>query len=168
MRARALLLVASICACSGIRADVEYDHAVDFRRFHTYSWGAFDGGSSPAIDRRIIAAVDAQLMKNGLVRVERRGDLEVRLRASVDPAYEVIAWEHGRGPRWLGMPDDVEVRRESIGAIQVDLLDRVSQQRAWRGLGVGTVSTDASLEECGARIDESARKLFRSFPPRGK
>jgi Domain of unknown function (DUF4136) len=168
MRKSALLLVASIFACSGIRSDVEYDPAVDFRRFHTYSWGTHEGASSPAVDRRIVAAIDAQLVKSGLVRVERHGDLEVHFRTTVDPHYDVVAWEHGRGPRWLGMPAEVEVSNETIGAIQVDLLDRVTRQRAWRGRGVGTLSADSSLEERAARIDEGARKLFRSFPPRGK
>jgi hypothetical protein len=168
MRASELLLIASVSACSGIRATVDYDHEVDFRRFHTYSWGAHEGASSPAVDRRIMTAVDAQLAKKGLLHVERGGDLEVRFRATVDPAYDVIAWEHGRGSRWSAMPSGVEVRREAIGAIQVDLLDRVSQRRAWRARGVATLSPDPSFEERAARIDEGTRKLFRSFPPRGK
>lgn len=165
MRAHALVVAASVAACSGIRADVEYDHDLDFRRFHTYSWGAHEGASSASVERRILAAVDRQLNRKGLARVERGGDLEVNVRATVDPAYDVIAWEHGRGPRWGGMPAEVQLREESVGAVEVELIDAATHRRAWRGRGVGALPAEPSPEERAARIEEGAAKLFRSFPP---
>ncbi len=166
MRTSALLLAASVAACSGIRSDVEFDPAADFRRYHTYAWGPHEGASSPAIDRRIMTAIDTQLAQKGFLRVERNADLEVRFRATVDPVYEMVSWEHGHGDRWGSMPAQVDVREQEIGAVQVDLIEWVSRRRAWRGRGISTLSPDAGFAERAARIDEGAKRMFRSFPPR--
>jgi hypothetical protein len=161
-----LLLSAALLAsaCSSVKVSADWDHRIDFSRFRTYSWGVHEGASSREVDATLLRAVDTQLARRGLQRLESNGELVVATHLELDPGVDVATFGYDYGPRWGGLPPEVEVREVSIGSIVVDVLDAKTHELAWRGLGSTKLPADPTPEERRARIDESAEKLFRLFP----
>ena len=63
---------------------VDYDKAVDFSVYQTYSWGEGTAAEPQFVQRRIEAAVDRELSAAGFRKVDGKDDLEVVTHASVD------------------------------------------------------------------------------------
>ena len=164
MRTASLTLALLVASCASVETSVvDPNPRLDFSRFHTYAWGARGGASAPEVDRQIEQAIDVQLGRRGLVRVQGPADLEVRFRASVDREVDEQVWGGSRGARWAGSPD-THVRELTVGAIVVDVFEFQSKQLAWRGVGKGELAADASPEERGRQIEEGAAQLFAKFP----
>jgi hypothetical protein len=164
MRTASLTLALLVASCASVETSVvDPNPRLDFSRFHTYAWGARGGASAPEVDRQIEQAIDVQLGRRGLVRVQGPADLEVRFRASVDREVDEQVWGGSRGARWAGSPD-THVRELTVGAVVVDVFDVRGKQLAWRGVGKGELAADASPEERGRQIEEGFAQLFAKFP----
>ena len=164
MRTASLALALLVASCASVETSVVASNpGLDFSRFHTYAWGARGGASGPEVDRQIEQAIDVQLGRRGLVRVQGPADLEVRFHASVDRERDEQVWGGNRSERWAGSLD-THVRELTVGAIVVDVFEFQTKQLAWRGVGKGELAADASPEERDRQIEEGAAQLFAKFP----
>jgi hypothetical protein len=76
-RNRALLLAAAISTlCLFAKATVDYDHAANFAKYHTYSWISVDV-QEPLWKDRVTNAVDGQLNAKGWHKVDSGGDAAI-------------------------------------------------------------------------------------------
>jgi hypothetical protein len=176
MRSALLVAIAPVfTACSTTKVTVNYDRTLDFATFHTYSWAralgpaeaAHLGGRpqpapDPLVAKQIVAAVDAELRKKGLTRVDARGDLEVHFQTNVSRGYDVAS--SGYGPR-LGR-GTAQLRAVGVGSLVVDLVDARKKELAWRAVASDNLDPEISPADRESRIAEVAEKIFRDFPPR--
>ena len=165
MKPIATILVALLAAsCSTVSTSAEYDRSRDFSHFHTWAWGPSGGASSPQVEQKIRDVIDAQLSKKGLVRVDGAADLEVRYRAAVAEAPLVQVWGTSYGGRWSGVEPDTHLLSALVGSVVVEVFDAQSRQLAWRGVGTGDLTANATLEERARTIDSGAAQMFAQFP----
>ena len=170
---RALPVLASIglAACTTVRTTVDFDRSADFSKYRTYKW--IEGESlteNSIVLKRLTAAIDRQILAKGLVKADP-ADLLVALQAhrSRETVYypqSRVAWGWGYGPGWwrgnlvYWHPEEIPV-----GTLVVDLVDAKSNQLVWRGVARRVLDPMASVEEKERNADETAARLFESYPP---
>jgi hypothetical protein len=158
----------SVAACSSTKVTVNYDRALDFRTFHTYSFARPPAGPQatpyPLLGKEVAAAVDAQLRKKGLTPVATSGDLVVHLQTGVTRGYDVASTAYG--PRFGMARGSAQVRPVSTGSLVVDLVDAHTKELAWRAVSSDEIDPRISPEDRASRIAEVTKTMFREFPPR--
>ena len=147
----ALLIAASVPA-------VEYDHAVEFSRYKTWSWQAgFSVPSDSVHDTRIREAVARGLAARGLSKVEREATLLVRYHAARTTRIDLLPLDSGSGAPPTG------IRYVETGSLVIDLMDAASGKVVWRGHAVGVLRYGP--KEITAQIDAAVAELLAQFPP---
>ena len=83
----------------------DYDHAVDFHKYKTYSWIKVKV-DDPLWEDRITRAIDTQLVAKGWGKVPMNGDAAVAAFGSVHEKKTLETWYSGFGGgwRWHGLP----------------------------------------------------------------
>src|ERR1700730_4641584 len=71
-----LLALSGASAVFGVKVMTDYNHAVDFSQYHTYSWVKVEAGD-PLWPDRITHAVDSELSAKGWSMVPAGGDASV-------------------------------------------------------------------------------------------
>src|SRR5664279_290887 len=77
-------LVVVACAAQAQKIKVEYDKAIDFSKFKTYAIDPVDNAAKPMLRLAIQAAVQDDLTKRGLTKVDANPDLYVQMYGSID------------------------------------------------------------------------------------
>src|SRR5258705_514891 len=72
----AFYLAIGVCLVLAAKVTTDYDHAVNFEQYRTYSWLKVQAGD-PLWPDRIRSAVDSQLTKKGWMAVPAGGDADV-------------------------------------------------------------------------------------------
>ncbi len=164
----AILTVLSLSAF-GQKVSTDYDHHVDFEKFHTYSWGKVET-DDPLWQQRIMDAVDKQLQAKGLRRVDSGGDLTVTAVGSVHSQQEYQTFYNGLGPGWywggFGTTATTTVQNYHIGTVVVDLYDTPTKQLVWRGRARDTLAGNPQKNE--KKLEKASEKMFKNFPPKEK
>jgi hypothetical protein len=142
---------------------VESKKTFDFSGLTTYVWKEGTPARRPTIQTRITEAVDRELQRAGLKRVDAEADLYVIAHVLVDRhTLEELA-DSTNWKFWTGIttadPRDLEA-----GTLVIDLLDAASENIVWRGLASATVTGKA--EKIERKIDRALAKMFKKFPPR--
>src|SRR5690242_6520730 len=135
-------------ACAGKpTVNFAYDHSASFTGLKTYAW--FDdpnfqmpGGNSIVdgqfVDRRVRAAVEAELQKKGYAKAQ--GDADIYVSYSTNPAGVVSQDKFGRyqwwSPTYVG---GTKYRKE--GSLVLDIRDR-QHRLVWRGFKQAILGTD--------------------------
>jgi hypothetical protein len=146
-----LLLTSSIQA-------VEYDHAVDFSRYKTWSWQAgVPVPPEPVPDKRIREALARGLAARGLSNVDSDATLLVRYHAARSTRIDLLPFDSGSAAPPTG------IRYVETGSLVIDLLDAASGKVVWRGHATGVLRYGP--EEVGAQIDAAVAELLARFPP---
>ena len=84
---------------------VEYNKNLDFSRFKTFAWGQHDVVSRPMLALAIIGAVEQELTKRGLRKVENNPDVFIQVYGSVDSDMNVSYSD----PLYSGMATNLSV-----------------------------------------------------------
>jgi Domain of unknown function (DUF4136) len=146
------------------KADVEYDHDVDFGSFHTFQWkDTQDRLPNPTRHTTMVTAVERELEKKGLKKaVEGTPDVRVRFYADIE--------KHLRGTgRQSEVPDasgdlrtsvDLEKLRE--GSLIIELYQGDTDRRIWRGTNTKAFRARKLDEEV---IRSAVALVLRSYPP---
>lgn len=168
------------CAASTATADQlksDYDHGVDFSKYHTYSWGKVTT-ASPFYVERIKQAVDQSLQAKGWRMVPSGGESTIFARDRIHNEQEqettyvgMGGWGGGWGwGRWGGMggmgdatTDTVDIR---LGRLVVDIFDSKSKALLWRGSATEDLSDNSGKNS--KKLAGDIAKLFRDFPPEKK
>src|SRR5271155_4878974 len=95
----ALLVFVGSVALASVQTD--YDHAIDFNQYHTYSWGHVQTKDSLWADR-VRQGVDQQLQGKGWRLVSSDADVVVGALADSHNQQEEETFYSGGGWRWGG------------------------------------------------------------------
>jgi hypothetical protein len=175
-----LSVVTLLLAASSFAQDVRYnfDKSADFSKFKTYKWVPIKDASkvSDLADKQIKDAVDAELAKKGLTKVE--GDdanLYVGYQAAVGEEKQFSSYStgYGYGPGWGGgwyggMGTTTTSGSTSTiykGQLALDMYDSAGHDLAWRGVVSKTMDPKAKPEKQQKNLAKAVEKLLKNYPP---
>jgi len=139
---------------------VDYDKGADFSACATYAWAKGQPAPNPLVDRRIVAAIEAELAARGMQKASENPGCYVIYQASLDEEKELQIW--GSGGRWLGGSGTVRANTVTRGTLVVDIGHAASGQLIFRGIAQDTVSDKAEKNE--KKLAKAVSKMFKSFP----
>ena len=156
----ATLFMVSSAAAQKVATD--YDRSADFSKFKTYAWTpSKNPAKDPLWHQRIIENIDQQLTAKGLKKVDGEADLHVTYTGNLK---EITSLQGiGSGGRWLGGSFSVNTSTQVEGTLIVELYDAHSDSLVWRGIATESVSDKPDKNI--SRLEKTARKMFRAYPP---
>jgi hypothetical protein len=149
---------------------VDYDHHVDFSRYHTYSWIKAEAGNSLWQDR-IVQAVDNALQTKGWQKAPGSGDAAVAAYGSVHNEKSMETFYNGFGGGWFWRgwgptTATTTVENVPVGRLVVDVFDSQSKKLIWRAYGSDMLSGKPEKNE--KKLDHRVGEMFEHFPPQSK
>ena len=161
------------------RTTYDFDKSAPFGNYKTYSMKVGTPTGQPLIDKRIEAAIEAQLEARGFSRNDQGPDVLVTYHMAFNeekdissfssgPMYGGVGYGYGWGGGWGTTTTDVRVRNIIIGTLAIDILDANKKEIAWRGLGTREVDTSAKPDKRDENIGKAVEKIFRNYPPKVK
>ena len=152
-----------------IRAD--YDRAVNFSRYKTYSWGKVHSENPLWVDR-IKDSVNSALAAKGWNEVDSGGSVSImameitETHRTLDTYYDSFGggWRWGRGGGFGDATTTEDTYR--VGTLVIDLFDTNTKMLVWRGSASDILSnkSDKNIKN----LNKSVAKLFSGFPPQPK
>lgn len=174
-----LVFAILLSSCSSVRVAADYDREANFDQYKTFAFfkPGIDKAEISDIDkRRILRAIEAELMAKGMTKSENP-DMLVSIftkstqRVNVyNNAWGAGAWGWGGFNRWgwgwgpgFGWGgNNVSTRTE--GMLFIDLIDTDKKELIWQGSGTGYLVTK-NVEKKEERIKEFVAKTMEQFPP---
>jgi hypothetical protein len=157
-----------VCVLWAVEAKSDYDHKVDFTRFHTYSWLRVHAGNSLWADR-IQGDVDAQMAAKGFTHVASGGDLSLTAFGS-SKNQETLRTFYNGFPGWYWSGWDgmatTTVDVDKVGTLVVDMFDSNTKKLVWRGIATDTLSSKP--EKNDKKLEHAVDEMFEHFPPKPK
>jgi len=134
---------------------VKADKHTDFRALHTYTWTPGPSSIDRALDRHIVAAVDAELAALGLVKRDAEPcDAIVTYRAMRRTDVDIGAWRH-HSPTYSEYP---------VATLVIRMTQPVTGRELFRARAVAPVETDTAHLE--PQIDTMVAEIFAGYPTR--
>jgi uncharacterized protein DUF4136 len=176
----AVFLIGAGHSLYGDEVKTDYDHAVDFSQYHTYSWGQIKT-SNPLYVDRIKQAVDQQLAEKGWQLVQSGGNAKIFAVGNVHNQQEVQTLYDNMGPGWgagwgwgswgwgpgAGFGESTSTTiNQPVGHLVIDIFDGESKKLLFRGVSSGDISNNA--EKNTKNLDNDIKKIFKDFPPKAK
>lgn len=173
-------LTASLGAsCTTTRVHSDFDPAVDFGRYTTFSWisdrplirprGQDGMYVSPLDMQRIRSAIQSELTARGYRFLDdnRNVDFVVSFTVGARDKIDVDAYPAPyRGPwRWPYYGDAVRVHTYTEGLLAIDIFDGEMRRPVWHGLARKRISGSDSVM-AGRLIQEEVAAILHEFPPR--
>jgi Domain of unknown function (DUF4136) len=185
-RAFFLPLLAVLLTAAGVAAqDVRYnfDKQADFSNFKTYKWVVLKNAAKldDLLDKQIKAAVDEELAKKGLTKVEDdNANLYIGYQAAVGQEKEFTSYssDWGYGGGWyrggwygpMGGTTTTTGQTSTIykGQLAVDMYDSSNHTLVWRGLASKTLDPKAKPDKQEKNLQKTVAKLLKNYPPQAK
>jgi hypothetical protein len=174
MRKTQTLLLGLVIAAASLLAKTmaDYDHAVNFAKFHTYSWIGVTV-QDPLWNDRVKNIIDSQLTAKGWRKVDSAGDASVSAFGSTASERTLETWYGGglgggwshRG-WWIGARPGfatTTVERTPVGTLHIDIFDAQSKKVIWHGVCSDTLSGNPEKNE--KKMDKDVAEVFKKFPP---
>lgn len=176
------IVALSLLATCGFAQDVRYnyDRSTEFSKYKTYKWVEIKdaGRLSQLADQQLKAAIDAELSKKGLVKVDGDSDLLVGYQAAVQQEKQFNSYTSGFGPSWGygpgwgrgygGFDSSTTTGQTStihIGAVGFDMYDAAKKQLIWRGEVSKTLDAKAKPDKQQKNLTKAVAKLLKNYPP---
>lgn len=172
-----LLLGPSGCTtASRVGVTNDFDHAVNFRAFKTWSWypqqpkdaeGGPAKGYESFLDKRMRASVASEMTQKGLTEVTTAPDIYVAYSARVEekqqvsPYYNGMGYPYGYGYGYYGRGYS-PVTQYKAGTVVIDIIDARRKELAWRGTGQAQVNQNTIDEVETHRI---VNGILSTYPP---
>jgi hypothetical protein len=165
------------CA-TGPDVRAEYDHSVDFSRYHTFAFfeplGTDRSGYESIVSQYLKAATRQELEARGLrydetapqLRVNFNAKLSEKLRTYQSGSSLGVGYYGYRGgyySPWAAYPNQESVSPYTEGTLNIDLVDASRKKMVWEGVAVGTV-TQNNLQNLQPTINTAVRAAFTKFP----
>ena len=177
-RISALTLVAALLPAIALaqKTTYDFDKTATFSGFRTYAWKDGTPTGNELIDKRIVAAIEAQLAAKGMTKSDTP-DVFVVYHIAFDEQKDISSYSsgpmyggygYGWGGGWGSTTTDVRVREILIGTLAIDIIDASKKQVAWRGLGSKEIDTNAKPEKRDSNITKAVEKIFKNYPPKVK
>ena len=173
-----LLFTILLSSCSSVRVAADYDREANFDQYKTFAFfkPGIDKAEISDIDkRRILRAIEAELMAKGMTKSENP-DMLVSIftksnqRVNIyNNAWGAGAWGWGGFNRWgwgwgPGFGGGNQVSTKTEGMLFIDLIDANKKELIWQGSGTGYLVT-RNVEKKETRIKEFVGKTMEQFPP---
>lgn len=180
-----LVFAILLSSCSSVKVAADYDREANFDQYKTFAFfkPGIDKAEISDIDkRRILRAIEAELMAKGMTKSENP-DMLVSIFTKSTQRVDVYnnAWGFGGwgwggfgrwgwgwgpgfgwGPGWGWGGNNVSTRTE--GMLFIDLVDAKEKELVWQGSGTGYLVTK-NVDKKEARIKEFVAKTMEQFPP---
>lgn len=171
---RILLIAAAVSAtCLFAKTVVDYDHGVNFAKYHTYSWVAVNVQESLWKDR-VTNAIEGQLAAKGWHKVDAGGDASILAVGATRTEISYEQWYSGgfgggwfhRG--WWGGPGIAEttVERTPVGTLHIDVFDTHTRKVIWHASASDVLKGKPEKDE--KQLVKIVAEMFKKFPPTGK
>ncbi|BAO74899.1 DUF4136 domain-containing protein [Winogradskyella sp. PG-2] len=175
-----LMFAILLSSCSSVRVAADYDREANFDDYKTFAFfkPGIDKAEINDIDkRRILRAIEAELMAKGMTKSENP-DMLVSIFTKSNQRVDIYnnawgagAWGWGGFNRWgwgwgpgLGWGGGNQVSTKTEGVLYIDLVDTSKKELIWQGSGTGYLVTK-NVEKKEARIKEFVAKTMVQFPP---
>jgi hypothetical protein len=179
MRSLALAFAIALLPISAAaqKTTYDFDKTAPFAQFRTYAMKDGTKTGNELIDKRLVAAIEAQLAAKGLVKNDTTPDVFVVFHIAFDEQKDISAYSsgpmyggygYGWGGGWGSTTTDVRVREILVGTLAIDMIDAKKKQVAWRGLGTKEIDTNAKPERRDSNINKAVEKIFKNYPPKVK
>ncbi len=180
---RTLTLVAAgaaffLSACSGISTSSDYDPAVDFTKYATYTWLDTEGDDIDAItDSRIKSSIDAAMATKALQKGGANADLAVgyQVTSAERKSYNTVNTGWGGGYGWggygwggYGMSMGTSTTYENTweeGTLLIGMFDAATKNLVWTGTATAALDASRTPEERQQLVDDAVAKMMKDFPP---
>ncbi|WP_194765949.1 DUF4136 domain-containing protein [Tamlana sp. I1] len=175
-----LLMVVIISSCSSIQVAADYDKKANFNDYKTFAFfktGIDKAEISDLDKRRILRAIEAELLNKGFTKSENP-DLLISLFTKSNQRVDVYnnTWGYGAwgwggwgpyggmGPGWgWGWNQQPSVSTSTEGQLYIDLIDAKKKELVWQGMGTGYLTQN--MEKKDARIKEFVAEIMAKYPP---
>jgi Domain of unknown function (DUF4136) len=163
-----LFLLAGRVSAQQVKTD--YDRAVNFGQYKTYSWEQVKTKDPLDVDR-IKSAVNAALAAKGWTQADAGGDVSIVAMEITSNQQTLNTFYNGLGGGWGwrrfggGGFGEATTTTETykVGTVVVDLFDTKTKQLVWRGNSSDTLSNDSDKNI--RNLDKGVDKMFKHFPP---
>ena len=169
----ALGAVVVVAGCSTLEISTDYDKAIDFSQYKTFSYRDTGDIKNQLWARRIESGLSDALAGRGLKRVESGGDVWLVAHGRLSKQTQIntynTGWGYGYG--WYGGGMGMQTSTVSeipVGTLIVDLVDGTKKELVWRGKATDTLSESASPEDREKKLRDVAAQLFAGYPPAKK
>jgi hypothetical protein len=180
MRVHRILALALVAAAlpaiaAAQKTTYDYDKSATFGAFRTYAFKEGTPTKNELIDKRLVAAIEAQMAAKGFVKDEAAPDVFVVFHMAFDEQKDISTYStgpmyggygYGWGGGWGSTTTDVRVREILVGTLAVDIIDAKNKTVAWRGLGTKEIDTNAKPEKRDSNINKAVEKIFKNYPPK--
>jgi len=170
----AILLLMVVSSCTSVRVASDYDKNANFNDYKTFAFfktGIDKAEISDLDKRRILRAIEAELLAKGFAKSENP-DMLVSL--FTKSREKVNIYNNGWGPYgygWGWSPwywggygyGGTSVSTSTEGVLYIDLIDANKKELVWQGMGTGYLSKNMEKKE--ERIKEFVSKIMEKYPP---
>jgi hypothetical protein len=163
-----LLLLVVTTSCSSVRVASDYDKQANFNDFKTFAFykTGIDKAEINDLDkRRILRAIETELLAKGFTKSENP-DLLVSIFTKSREKINVhnnnfspYGYGWGWSPYYWNNYNTVSKSTE--GVLYIDLIDASKKELVWQGQGTGYLSQNKNEE----RIQEFVTKIMEKYPP---
>ncbi|MEZ9539099.1 DUF4136 domain-containing protein [Shewanella sp. 10N.286.51.B8] len=172
--------VLALSACSTLKTNTDFDPAVSFDQYKTYSWVEKKNQDASyhldgLMDQRVRDAVNNELGQKGLTKADiTEADLLVNYLTKVDKKINVDTFNTSfgyypyygrRGWGGAGMNTQTTVREYEVGTLIVDLIDNKTGNLVWRGSVADTIRNKNTPEERVLIINSAISQVMLNYPP---
>jgi hypothetical protein len=164
-----ILLFFTLASCSSITVNADYDKTVDFTKYKTFAYmkeGINKLEISDLDKRRILRAVDEQMLAKGFVKSETPDFLVNIFTKSHEEVSVYSGWGYGWGYGYYpyyGYGGYPYVSSSIEGTLYIDFIDAKKNELFWQGIGSGYLTQDVNQKE--QRINEFATQILAQYPP---
>ena len=165
------LLFVLMASCSSVKVASDYDKNANFSDYKTFAFykpGIDKAEISDLDKRRILRALEAELMGKGFTKSETPDMLvsiftKSRQQVNVyNNGYGSYGYGWGWSPYyWNNYNTSVSTSTE--GVLYVDFIDAAKKELIWQGMGTGYISQNMDKKE--ERIAEFVSKILEKYPP---
>ena len=172
------VVIVLVLAVSAFAQDVRYNFAAgtDYGKYRTYQWVQVKNTDQPdqLTDQQVKGAIDEELAKKGMTKVEGNADLLIAYQVSIGTEKQITMFDSGwgYGPGWGsgwygggGGMSTGQTSTISIGQVDLDMYDAGQKSLVWRGTASKTLDTRAKPEKRLKNLRKGAAKLLKNYPP---
>ena len=167
------LILLFVTSCVSVRVASDYDKEANFNDYKTFAFyktGIDKAEISDLDKRRILRAIEAEMLAKGFTKSENPDILVsifTKSREKIN-VYNNNNWgPYGYGWRWSPWYwndfNNTSVTRSTEGTLFIDLIDAGKKELVWQGMGSGYLTRNMEKKE--ARIQEFVKSIMEKYPP---
>ena len=175
---RRIILIAAVlsfCVASAAAQEVkvDVDATANFASYKTFGWDKSGTvARNPLIAALIVTAVESELTKRGLTKVDDNPDVKVAVTAAAGIDIQAVGptWNNAKYQVWGGYTNPAAMHNVTTGTLLLDLVDSKSDMSVFRGVARQTLNRSSSADPAAdARsvekpIKKAVSKMFAKYP----